>query len=309
MFIKIFWVVSSVGFLLFVALFLMVLANFFKTGPEGPVGAIVLLIPPIILLIMAVIVWLSNIETVAKVCLGMIALLLSPILTGPIRAKFRDSQANSLRQGDNSFSGPQRELAHAILAGDLPKVRKQIPLAGNISKPYGEGETLLRFAVMHVGTGSTIEIVQALLDSGAAPNVRAFESSTPLNMAVFHGPPLVKTLLKAGANPKILDGVGRPLWWDAITNRQDLSLLRLFLDHGVDLTIHNPDGGAVGFAAYHKNWPALWLLMESGAPWKGEKQFDEPVIEMLKRDYEYRMAGKSEIPQEMILALKKMEED
>ncbi len=172
-----------------------------------------------------------------------------------------------------------------------------------------EGETLLRFAVMNVGTGSTIEIVQALLDAGADPNVLAFESSSPLDMAIYHGPPLVKILLKAGANPKSLDGVGRPLWWNSITNLNDLSLLRLFLDHRVDLTIHNPDGGAVGFAAYHKNWPALWLLMESGAPWKGEKQCDEPVIAMLKRDYEYRIAGKSEIPQEMILALKKMEEN
>ena len=287
----------------------MVLANFFKTGPEGPVGAIVLLIPPVILLIMAVIVWLSGSETVAKVCLGIIALFLSPILTGPIRAKFRDNAANRLRQGDNSFSGPQRELAHAILAGDLAKVRKQIPLAGDISKPYGAGETLLRFAVMNVGTGSTIEIVQALLDAGADPNVQAFQSSSPLDMAIFHGPPLVEILLKAGADPKTLDGVGRPLWWNSISHQKDLSLLRLFLSHGVDLKIRNADGGVVGFAAYHKNWPAVWLLMESGAPWKNEKQFDEEVKAMLQRDYEHLNAGKVEIPEEMTLALKKMKEN
>jgi hypothetical protein len=309
MFTKIFWLVSSAGFILFITLFLMVLADFFKTGPEGPLGALVLLIPPVILLIMAVIVWLSGSETVAKVCLGIIALFLSPILTGPIRAKFRDNAANSLRQGDNSFSGPQRELAHAILAGDLAKVRKQIPLAGDISKPYGEGETLLRFAVMNVGTGSTIEIVQALLGAGADPNVLAFQSSSPLDMAIFHGPPLVEILLKAGADPKRLDGVGRPLWWNSISHLNDLSLLRVFLSHGVDLNVRNADGSVVGFAAYHKNWPALWLLMESGAPWKGEKQFDEEVKAMLQRDYEYRKAAKDEIPEEMTLALKKMEEN
>jgi hypothetical protein len=49
--------------------------------------------------------------------------------------------------------------------------------------------------------------------------------------------------------------------------------------------------------------------MESGAPWKGEKQFDEEVKAMLQRDYEYRKAAKDEIPEEMTLALKKMEEN
>lgn len=62
-------------------------------------------------------------------------------------------RANIWIAGDDSFHGAQRALTRAILAGNLDQVRERLPLAGDLNKQYGDGETLLRFAVMNVGSG------------------------------------------------------------------------------------------------------------------------------------------------------------
>lgn len=277
---RLFWILLSAEFAIFVVLIVVILfTNILRSGPEGPVGAIVLLIPPIFLAILGAVVYFARSESAARAGLIVLALQLVPVVLGPIYSGFTKYQASRMAQGDDSFRGAQRDLAHAIKAGDLAKVKELLPAAGDLNTAY-EGESLLRFAVMNVGTGgSTIEIVQALLAAGANPNFRA-GSTSPLEMAIYNGPALVKVLLDAGADPNLLDSANRPAWWNAIQhgNNGDLSLLQLFLLHGADISLRDNESGPVGYAGNAKNWTAVWFLIERGATWKGEARYGTSLV-------------------------------
>jgi hypothetical protein len=277
---RLFWILLTAEFSVFVVLIVLILfTNILRSGPEGPVGAIVLLDPPIYLAILGAIVYFARSEGAARTGLIVLALQLVPVVLGPIYSGITKYQVSRSIQGDDSFRGAQRDLAHAIKAGDLAKVKELLPAAGELNTAY-EGESLFRFAVMNVGTGgSTIEIVQALLAAGANPNFRA-GSTSPLEMAIFSGPPLVKLLLDAGADPNLLDSANRPAWWNAIQhgNNNDLSMLQLFLLHGADISLRDNESGPVGYAAEAKNWTAVWFLMQRGAAWKGEARYGTSLL-------------------------------
>ncbi len=305
---KVFWIIATLEFLVFSVMIFMVFSNRWRSGPEGPVGGFLLLIPPIAMLIMAGFVFFSKTEAAAQSCVILLSLQLVPIIVGPIYSKIQEFIASKKIAGDDSFRGAQRALAHAILAGDLVQVQEKLLLAGDLNKRYGDGETVLRFAVMNVGSGSTIEIVKAMLDAGANPNLSAASNSWPLEMAIYSGPALVEILLKAGADPNLLDTAERPLWWNSLQHKEDgdLPLLRLFLDHGADLGKRHSESGPVGWAAHSKNWPAVWLLMQRGAEWKNESQFGVSLQYMVDQELESIKGYKREIPAEMRLIVEKL---
>ena len=119
---------------------------------------------------MGAVVFFSKSEDTARACPIMLGLQVVPFVLGPIYSAFEDYQTNRSLQGDDTFRGPQRALAHAIKAGDLAKVKELIPSVGNLNKEY-KSESLLRFAVFNNDlNGLTLEIVQALLDAGADPS-------------------------------------------------------------------------------------------------------------------------------------------
>ena len=113
-----FWIVTTAEFLFFAVMIVLVLTNKFRTGPEGPMGAIVLLVPPIVLAILGAIVWVSKSPNVTRACLILLALQAVPFIAGPIYQAITDYQTKRGAQGDDSFTGPQRALAHAIKAGE-----------------------------------------------------------------------------------------------------------------------------------------------------------------------------------------------
>jgi len=272
---RLFWIFCSGEFVAFVVLILLVFSGRLKSGPEGPVGAIVLFIPPIGLLILGAVVYFAGTEQAARTGLTLLGLQLVPFVVGPIYSKVMSLRVDRSLLGDDSFRGPQRALAHAIKAGDLAAVKELLPKAGNLNQAYGAGETLLRFAVSNVGSGSSLEIVRALVAAGADPNFPAYSDNYPLASAIYHGPALVRILLEAGANPNQLESTGRPIWWSAIQTdlEEDLPLLRLFLDHGANITLRDEDSGPVAYAADQRRWQAAWLLMERGAAWRDEKRY------------------------------------
>ncbi|MEO7653967.1 MAG: hypothetical protein ABIZ80_26205 [Bryobacteraceae bacterium] len=123
---------------------------------------------------------------------------------------------------------------------------------------------------------------------------------------LYSGPEMTELLLSAGADPNRLDSAGRPIWWTVLSSFKDDSMvtLRSLLNHGADLKLRHQEGNGVGWAAHYKNWDAVLLLIERGAEWKNEKQFGEPVAQMVANDY--RPRGDGRIPPEALQEIMKM---
>lgn len=307
---RIFWTLFTVESVAFLVLIGYLISRGTKGwGPEGPVGATVLVIPAVILIVVGVIGAMGKSDGVKLVCTVFLAMPLVQAALGPLYTAYTNHQTDRSLTGDDTFRKPaQRELAHAIKAQDVALVRRLIPGAGDLNRQY-EGETLLRFAIP-VGDSSEAsqQIVKALLDAGANPNIAAYENSWPLTLAIMNGPAITKLFLDAGADPNRLDSAGRPLWWDALTSTVEsrTGSLDVLLEHGVDLKKRDNESGPVGYAAYHKNWRAVWQLIERGADWQNEQRYGSTLSYMLASELQYRRAGNSNIPEEMLKVADKL---
>lgn len=93
------------------------------------------------------------------------------------------------------------------LAGDIRILRLLVERGGSVSIADNQGNTPLHEAVACKAVGAT----QTLLEFGADPNVPNHFGRTPLHNAFQESPPtleMLKTLLKAKANPTIKDKEG-----------------------------------------------------------------------------------------------------
>ncbi len=135
------------------------------------------------------------------------------------------------------------------------------------------------------------ELMRILVDAGADPNGaftrpaydgRGPVSMTPLQAAVVNRQTeAVRAILEMGTSPDETYGyTNTPIVFVAI-NQGDKSIVELFLDHGLDLDIVDPDLGetALHLAARHKIPDIAYMLVERGADvnarsLKGETPFD-----------------------------------
>jgi hypothetical protein len=175
--------------------------------------------------------------------------------------------------GDSYFSGPGRELAHAMTEHDAERVKELIPAAGDLNRAQGEGTTLLQFGILQADDSDrSLEMVRSLLSSGG--DLRRDTSPLALSHAIAVGPRLTKLLLDAGASPNVLDEEHRPVWLSTISASHDANpeLLRLFLDHGADVQWRDKAGrGPVVLAVGNNCWRSASLLIEHGASWRQEQ--------------------------------------
>lgn len=302
---RIFWILFPVELAISLLLIVYLLGwGLRSAGPEGPVGAWITFLPPLFLGAA----WLlfTRFESEALRIL-IVALLALPVLQAPFggaRALWVRYQAHRFRLGDSDFArGLLRELAHAIEARDPDRVRTLLDAGALRSQPKsveGGGQTILYFALCRIPLGASpanpamapaLEIVRLILAAGADPNEPAFGSSAPLGLAISLGAEVTGLLLAAGADPNLSRGPGRPLWWEAVASgAKSPQLLELLLEHGADVGAANsPDGfGVVGWAVYHRNWDAAWLLVQRGAPDGREDSLfgSERVIDAVARALE-----------------------
>ncbi|HEY3741713.1 MAG TPA: hypothetical protein VGL53_17800, partial [Bryobacteraceae bacterium] len=238
---NIFWGVVALDVVTMIAAALLISRQ--SAGPEGPVGAWLLFIPPLFVIgvVAAVLLTKTNTARIVGICLLGFPWILA--VTGPLYKAFLDYQVNRFDTGDADFSGVMREIAYAIRARDVARVRSLIPQAGDLNPKHNEN-TILLFALSNAEDpkdmnlpppAASVEIVQALLDAHADPNLRR-DHYWPLQAAMSRGPELTLMLLKAGANPNTLDESNRPLWWGILSNDNDrgIETLRILLDHGAD---------------------------------------------------------------------------
>jgi ankyrin repeat protein len=185
-------------------------------------------------------------------------------------------------------------------------VKTLIPDAGDLNREYNN-ETLLRFALVNADSSSASrQVVQALLDAGADPNVVPESNSGPLVLAI-PDPELTGMLLRAGADPNRTAPGDRPPWWDVLSHDSDAGFetLKLLLDHGADVTLRDREGGPVAWAAYHawmshvSSWRNVQLLIERGATWKDEQEFGRTVVDMFNDSLTEREGSGSGVPESM----------
>jgi hypothetical protein len=284
-----------------------------KSGPEGPVGGWLIFIPPIIMAILAVVVMITRSDGARFMGISILAIPLIAMVIGPIYSRLQDRATDRRLAGDDSFRRPaQRKLAHAIHHHNAQLAKSLISGAGDINKVYG-GETLLRFAVDNAhefGKPGALpggaEIVKALLDSGADPNIPA-STSYPLTAALYGGSGLTQLLLTAGADPNRLDDARRPLWWTILSDDSDegVKTLDVLLQHGADVKKRDAQGGPVAWASYHasmsftSDWRLVWMLIEHGAEWKNEQEFGSSLANMLEHSIRYTESTHREISEAM----------
>ncbi|MBZ5606621.1 MAG: ankyrin repeat domain-containing protein [Acidobacteriia bacterium] len=277
-------------------------------GPEGPVGAWLMLLPAVFLALLGAAVLLLHSDKVKLCGIVVMALPLVQIAVGPLYQKWQNHQTDRSLAGDNNFVWPaQRKLAHAIGAHDVARVRSLIPGAGDPNQLH-RGQSFLNFAIDKAAKApGSVEIVQALLNAGANPNHPAYPNLLPLTVAISDSARMTETLLQAGADPNRIDEANRPIWWNALHYDSDerVETLRVLLDHGADITKRDSEGGPVAWATYQAwmshgaNWRIVWLLMERGASWKDEQEFGRSVVSMFQDDYHSREVAHGEISEAM----------
>jgi ankyrin repeat protein len=159
-------------------------------------------------------------------------------------------------------------LAAALRAGDLEQVKALLPAAGDVNKVYGD-TTLFLFALER-GQGSAetrLAIVKELLAAGANANV---PPGKPLAAVSFQGRAMVELLLEAGADVNYVGADGAPYWWMWLDDETKGEMVPLMLAHGANLQLRVRGFGPVSQAAHRRSWKTMLLLMEAGAPFKGE---------------------------------------
>ncbi len=301
---KIFWTVLAVEAVAFAILMVIALRPG-QSGPEGLVGAWIILIPPILWAILA---WLFQRTDSPTMRLAYTVLLVFPLViaaVGPVYKMVQHTAWERGWRGADYFTDPaQLNLAGAIYDRNVELVKQLIPGAGDLNKAYRQETTLFDYAMSNTdASDASFEILRALLAAGADPNV---PPGRPLTLALSRGPRFVQLLLGAGADLNAAESGGRPVWWDILSAGEDhdLTTLRLLLDRGADITKRDGEGGPVAWAAYRKAWRAMWLLMERGADWKGEQEFGVSVHQMLMNELRYR---RDDVPEEFRQALAKYE--
>jgi hypothetical protein len=261
-----------------------------KSGPSGgAVGAFLLVIPLFFLLGLGVVFQATSSEALRTVCLMIAVFVFLPVAGLTSKLLVVDPANNRTQEtyeewrvryesGVTVFpEAAQVEFLKAVRAHDVAKVKALLPAVGDLNKLYGE-TTLFLFALEPLERDpleADLEIVETMLKAGADPNIPAGE---PLKAVHLNGAGVVKLLLEAGADVNYESSDGEPLWWNWLKSEWHDDCLKLALAHGADLQTRKNGIGAVAYAAQRHNWNLMVILIEAGAPHKGELLSDDGTL-------------------------------
>lgn len=136
----------------------------------------------------------------------------------------------------------ERALIAAVYVGRETVVRYLLSQGVPADSKNKHGDTAL-FLVVEMGGDNRLSIVARLLAAGANPNSRNFSGVTPLIAAVYSRKREVAALLlKKGADPNAATEVTRNTALTGAADGGDLTLIRLLLEYGADLSHQNQAG-------------------------------------------------------------------
>jgi ankyrin repeat protein len=171
---------------------------------------------------------------------------------------------------------PEQALVAATAAKDLPRVRQLLAAGANPNAMItfeGASHSAWEYALTQVRSKQpeTIELVKVLLKGGANPNsawgggiVRGIAregEQLPILLAMLHPEPdVVRALVDAGMNPKY----GQTALVMAV-EEEDVEIVRILVDHGVDVNCHPGANTPLLAAIDARNVPLMVFLEEHGA--------------------------------------------
>lgn len=278
-----FWILVGLSFLgVFVVLDYGV-----KSGPSGgAVGAWLLFIPLFFLLGVGGVFQATSSQELRKVCLttawmaflAVAALAVQLLVVEPLKERANAARRVRAASGVDIFpEAAQVEFLKAVRERDVAKVKALLPAVGDLNKLYGK-TTLFLFALEHgeqKPIEADLEILEAMLKAGANPNV---PPGRPFDTVLRRGASVVKLMLEAGADVNHPTFDGDPSWWVWLYGDYYTDCVKLALAHGADLQARKNGVGAVAMAAEGNSWNSVVMLMEAGAPYKGERAKTEGML-------------------------------
>lgn len=191
------------------------------------------------------------------------AALVSGFVVGPERRE----------RGIAAFKDPfEAELAAAIVACDVPRVKALLPRATYQNLNDLRGNTTLFVFALEQGNGPAsperLALVTALLEARGFPG---YPKGRALAAVATQGYEMNKLLLEAGAYVNEREFAGEYPWrrWvrrDA-EGREQVEMLKLFIAHGAMLNLRTGGPSAVAEAVGQESWGTALVLLEAGAPW------------------------------------------
>lgn len=147
---------------------------------------------------------------------------------------------NFYRSLKTSMPDYEERMINAVKEEDPIKIEELLDLGvdPNITIDIDDKRT----ALMYASQKGNLEIVQALLNAGAYPNMKSKREFTALSFAAHEGyPEVVEALLAAGADINTQHDMGiTPLMFASFYGK--LPVVKILLDAGADVNIQNIDG-------------------------------------------------------------------
>jgi len=264
---RVFWILLSVEA---VTLAGLLLAGWRSPSESGgrEMGLMFGVVLPAVALVIAALVFANASSPIAKYCAMAVAAV--PVLILAV-VWSRSFSINNAVAGATVNAFDQRAMAKAIAGGNVSEV-KELTGRTKLNEPgtnelTGSDSTLLALALAQEKPG-TVEIVRTLLKAGANPNQASEKGwSIPLVRAIqLRNPHVLTALLDAGANPNQQNPHGDVAYFATLDNITDsnLAMLDLLLKRGNPDAVDGGHKSALMVAAIFGNWKAMDLLLQHG---------------------------------------------
>lgn len=177
------------------------------------------------------------------------------------------------------IAGPQPLLSLAIEMRSTPEIIETLLEAGANpnTKGFNDLPPLTHVLINYDNQSKDTEkLIESLLKHGADSNLAiknpnpTFDGYTPLFVAITTpkpNPNIVKMLLEKGANPNATFR-GSNILMNIVANQNNADILKLMIEHGVDINARDPNGlTPLMYATFNKEKPELMIteLLKSGA--------------------------------------------
>lgn len=153
------------------------------------------------------------------------------------------------------------ELSNAANDRDLDKVTKALASGANPNWQSQGGGWPMVTALIKASAKNHVDIVSALLDAGADPNLREYRGITALNEAAYHGSvDVVPILISHGAD---VDAYGQNTPLMRTIHLNQVKIARVLLYHGADPKRRDSQGKTVADRARERGHYELANLIEN----------------------------------------------
>ena len=183
--------------------------------------------------------------------------------------------------------------ASVYTSGNVDIIKLLLDSGADVNKIDGAGRAALHYAVV-VATNPAI--TRLLIDYGADVNKLNKEGYTPLYYAAWHGNiDIFNYLIEQGADIKGFNNAGRTILHAASYGKQNIELIKLIAESGVDINAGDKDGmTALLYAAKNSGLEIIRYLIDKGADIKAKDNKGKTFLDYLKENNKISEEDKTE---------------